>query len=684
MDYNTLEQIKRFLDNHNLSHLSKLGVKIYNSEKLKKIAKESYTATKARKVFRKMKKHPVDSVNNKCAQWNAYYKLLGMFKDKLDKINLLPEEKSNKIWIVWLQGLDDAPCIVKMCVDSIKENFGKTKEIIVIDENNLSQYVKLPEFIIEKYNKKLISHAHYSDIIRAALLSQHGGLYVDATVFCTGTKFFTDIIEKQSLFVYKEIDLVREEKGTPTVASNWLIYSNKNNPIIAKTLELLYYYWENNNKVIEYFIFHIIFRIVTDIYPEEWKSIPIYNNINPHILQFELLDNYSEERFDEIKKMSDFHKLNRRIEDYEQTSFCAHLINSHFPIANNKIVFQNWAGKGFGDNPKFIAEEIIRRKLNLDLVWLCDDLNEEMPKEIRKVKYGSNQAQYEMTTAKIWVDNVKSGMRVPKRKEQFYLQTWHGGCGAKKIEADAVLSLSYIKESQADSKKIDLIVSDCNRFTNIVKRCFWYDGKIIESGLPKYDIFINEDNSFKESIRMKMNIGKNDLVILYAPTFRSHSGDYYHINYKEIIQTFEKKYGRKVWFLIRIHNNNKLMKININKSIINVTDDIDGSKYSLISDVLITDYSSIFHEFLIRNKPVILYVSDYKKYIKERSLEDFFFDYPFYYAKTKKELLQCINSINEKELPKKYKEFIEKEKFVYSGQASKSLADIIIEKTKES
>ena len=93
-------------------------------------------------------------------------------------------EKSDKIWICWFQGIENAPELVKACYNSVLKNY-KDKEIIVLTEENYEQYVDIPEYILKKWKKGYISFAHFSDILRIELLSKYGGLWLDSTIFTT-------------------------------------------------------------------------------------------------------------------------------------------------------------------------------------------------------------------------------------------------------------------------------------------------------------------------------------------------------------------------------------------------------------------------------------------------------------------------------------------------------------------
>ena len=218
----------------------------------------------------------------------CYRKLKRKYKkilttDKSINIDKKEEEKSNKIWICWFQGIEKAPELVKACYNSVVKNYND-KEIIVLTEENYKQYVDIPEYILKKWEKGYITFAHFSDILRIEILSKYGGLWLDSTIFTTKKSdlVFNDNIE---FFVFKQVDLDRKNSLT-VVASNWLIYANRNNNIINLTKKLLYQYWKEYNHAINYNIFHIFFKFATEVYKDQWNKFPTFNNISPHILQF--------------------------------------------------------------------------------------------------------------------------------------------------------------------------------------------------------------------------------------------------------------------------------------------------------------------------------------------------------------------------------------------------------------
>lgn len=266
---------------------------------------------------------------NQCAynllnQQRAYKKLKKMTKKfQFPQNDYAHIEYSNKVWIYWNKGIENAPKLIQKCYESIQKNL-KDKEIILLSDRNLQEYIALPDYIVKKYKAKKMSPAHYSDILRISLLAKYGGCWLDSTVFCSGE----DIPEyyfNQKLFVFKTLDLDRSDRRY-LCASSWLISACKKNNIIVAVRDLLYKYWTNHNKIYDYFLVHILFTLVTEHYKEEFEEIPYYPNNSPHLLMFNLEKKYSPTQWEIIKNHSVFHKLNRQMTSDDPESFYQMLI----------------------------------------------------------------------------------------------------------------------------------------------------------------------------------------------------------------------------------------------------------------------------------------------------------------------------------------------------------------------
>ena len=167
---------------------------------------------------------------------------------------------------------------------------------------NINQYVSFPQYVVDKFRAGKISRTHFSDLLRLELLIRHGGIWIDSTVFSTDRE---EQYLGYPLFVFQSI----WNNQSAHAASSWFIVSERDNPILKTTRDLLYRYWLEHDSLVNYFLFHCFFKQATEKYPELWSAMPRFNNVSPHILQFEFFNQYSEARFEQIKSMSHFHKL---------------------------------------------------------------------------------------------------------------------------------------------------------------------------------------------------------------------------------------------------------------------------------------------------------------------------------------------------------------------------------------
>lgn len=350
------------------------------------------------------------------------------------------------------------------------------------------------------------------------------------------------------------------------------------------------------------------------------------------------------------------------------------------PVKHNKIVLNNFHGRGYGDSPKYIAEEIIRQKLPYDLVWLVADVNMEFPPEIRIVKLQSVRASYELSTAKIIISNVKVALPYHKKHSQFYIQTWHGSMAFKAIEKDAIEKLrpEYVRESMADSKIIDLFLS-CNSIqTQEIRDCFWYDGEIFECGSPRNDM-LYQSIQYRDKIKQQLGFSSETKIVLYAPTFRDDFRmDVYDLDLTRLRSCLCNKMGGDWRVLVRIHPN--VMEQNIVKidsHSMDVTSYPDMQELLLISDVLITDYSTTIYDTIIMHKVLFLYAPDLADYKENRGLNSVYFRLPTQVNQTNEELLDYIVNFDEIAYQQRLDSFLDSVRIYDDGNASKRVVDRI-------
>ena len=236
---------------------------------------------------------------------------------------------------------------------------------------------------------------------------------------------------------------------------------------------------------------------------------------------------------------------------------------------------------------------------------------------------------------------------VKKRRNQFYLQTWHGDFPLKFIEkeVEGTLSPNYVAASKADSSVTNAIVSGNKQFSKILKESFWLPKEctVLEYGLPRNDIYF-KDNGFRDKLKQKLGISLNEKVLLYAPTFRNNMDmSYYNLDF-ERLRKFLCQIDNISWtIIIRMHPNisSKADLFQYNNNIIDGSAYPDQQELCVISDYLITDYSSIMGDFLLMRKPVFLYVPDLERYSDkalDRGLREMYYHLPFSSSQNQEDL----------------------------------------------
>lgn len=212
---------------------------------------------------------------------------------------------SNKVWICWFQGVENAPLLVKKCVRSVQENM-PDKDVIILTENNITNYVQFPDYIWRKWKEGKITHTHMTDLLRLELLISHGGMWLDATVFCTSCEI-PDFYFDSDLFFYQSLKPGRD--GKSKYISSWLMSAKTNNKVLMATRYLCYEYWKTHNEQVDYFLLHDFMSIVLDFYKEDWDAVVPRDNATPHVLLLRLFERYDERMWDAIRQQTPFHKL---------------------------------------------------------------------------------------------------------------------------------------------------------------------------------------------------------------------------------------------------------------------------------------------------------------------------------------------------------------------------------------
>lgn len=244
----------------------------------------------------------------------AEQKLRNKFSQILDEIDDKNCDKgtvgghSDKVWVCWMQGIEAAPDIVRVCYHSLLDHLGD-REVVLLTKENIEQYVDLPDFIEKKFKDGKLPIAHYMDLLRLELLIRYGGTWIDATVLCTGD--YPKEILDADLFFFQQLP---KGKTRFLGISNWFISSCAGNWVLMELRALLYRYWEQYDCVVHYYMFHLFFGMIVEKRPDVAARMPKYGNRVPHYLSRRMGDEYDAEWMEKLKTHSCFHKLSSRLE----------------------------------------------------------------------------------------------------------------------------------------------------------------------------------------------------------------------------------------------------------------------------------------------------------------------------------------------------------------------------------
>ncbi|MDR1183019.1 MAG: glycosyltransferase [Bacteroidales bacterium] len=264
--------------------------------------------------------------------------LIGNFNDVIKKYKDCEYESGKNInhdkspvWICWWDGEDAMPEVVKICYKSVCDNAG-THPVNLIAKNNYHKFISIPDYIIEKVSGGMITVTHLSDILRMCLLYEHGGLWLDATVYVT-SNIDSSIFESDLITIRNSSMCFHETKY------NWASFcigGQNGHPFFAFMKDMLLEYWNKKNEMIDYFL--VDYCIVT-----AYDKIPAIRNMfnkiphsNPQLISLSqnLGNVFDVKIYEQICSDTDFHKLSWKRSYPERTdsgklTLYGHLLNEY-------------------------------------------------------------------------------------------------------------------------------------------------------------------------------------------------------------------------------------------------------------------------------------------------------------------------------------------------------------------
>ncbi len=301
----------------------------------------------------------------------------------------------------------------------------------------------------------------------------------------------------------------------------------------------------------------------------------------------------------------------------------------------DQLVFVSWKGKQCSDNPRAIADELRRRGDDREHIWVVRDTSIAAPEGATVVRQWSKDYYKALARSKYVIANDDMPASYVKREGQIYLQTWHG-TPLKKIGFDIgqvkfASGSGYLDHLGRDVAKWDLMLSPNPFSTPILRGAFRFGGEILQTGYPRNDL-LHSPGAAEHAARVRSRLGipEGKRVVLYAPTWRDdqfYAGGRYRFDQRLDLLRARKEMGHDHVFLIRGHHliADDLYDPSYGDFVRNVTAYPDITDLYLISDVLITDYSSAMFDFAGTGRPMLFFTYDLESYRDQ--LRGFYFDF---------------------------------------------------------
>ncbi|MEC4199925.1 CDP-glycerol glycerophosphotransferase family protein [Bacillus sp. AAVF1] len=365
------------------------------------------------------------------------------------------------------------------------------------------------------------------------------------------------------------------------------------------------------------------------------------------------------------------------------------------PVKKKTVIFESFAGKQYSCNPRAIYEYMKEHHPEYNLIWSVNPSYTEIfeEKNVPYIHRFTLKWLFAMARAEYWVVNSRLPLWIPKPKHTTYVQTWHGtplkrlAVDMEEVHMPGTNTEKYKQNFTKEASKWDYLISPNRYSTEIFARAFQFNKTMIESGYPRND-FLYTDNrpETMKAIKRKINIPEDKKVILYAPTWRDdqfYKKGKYKFDLDLNLDKLREEIGDNYVIVLRMHY---LVAENFDLSpykgfAYDFSSYEDIRELYMVSDLLITDYSSVFFDFANLKRPMIFFVPDIETY--RDKLRGFYFDFeqeaPGPLVKTTEEVIEKIKETETSDyrLPDIFEPFYEKFCYLETGNSSEKVVNRI-------
>jgi CDP-glycerol glycerophosphotransferase len=354
------------------------------------------------------------------------------------------------------------------------------------------------------------------------------------------------------------------------------------------------------------------------------------------------------------------------------------------------VLYDSYSGKQYSDSPRAIHEELVRRGADVEHLWVVRDAQVELPETARPVRLWGAEWYEAMARSRYIVTNAHLPEWFVRRPGQIVVQTWHG-TPLKRIGFDIedvqFANARYLEKVAKETPNWSYLVSPNAFSTPILRRAFRYDGELIETGYPRNDVLASPDrHMLTERVRERLGLPPGRRAVLYAPTWRDDSyygPGKYRLDMRLDLERAAAELGDDHVLLIRRHPNVVDTVPEVAGGFVrDVSAYPDIAELFLVSDVLMTDYSSLMFDYATTGRPMLFFTYDLEHYRDE--LRGFYFDFeheaPGPLLGTSDEVIEALRSIDDvgRAYADPYEQFARRFCELDDGKAASRVVDRIL------
>lgn len=348
-----------------------------------------------------------------------------------------------------------------------------------------------------------------------------------------------------------------------------------------------------------------------------------------------------------------------------------------------EVLFMSFNGEQYSDNPKAISIKLHELYPEYKIVWAVRDkekMQKIMPKYIKLVDCSGKEFYDALSSCFCFVTNTHNRANIRKRPAgQFFIQTWHGDVGFKKVLYDVKAKEQWTKPIQ-DEYITDLCIAASNYGESQYRTALNYKGEVLRVGTPRNDKLICADRQAEIKTRENLGISEGTKILIYAPTFRDSNKAFQRVlvDMDKVLRILESK-GNKWVCLVRAHSNTEKLDFSCDGTrCIDVSHYPDMADLLAVGDLLITDYSSCAADFIRRGKGAILAAFDLDEYIQnDREISFDFEEKGFIVAKTQQELDSILAQMDDDDYRKNAEQICQTFHVYESGKSAEIICNRI-------